>query len=150
VGSASYKTSYEGPTLCMPNQVTDPIHATIAARALELQQGQEPRYEPIDLQYLATMEVANSKDALRSLISLESKAWATAEACLVQDLTRLLAGDSAFIVECAQERVGKDPSRLTSRAQVLSFIARIVSGSFEAASESASEAEPPVNISRIN
>lgn len=111
--------------------MTKSHHQAIVNRAHELEKGRDPDYRPVDIHYLASLDLGSVGKALHKLRELETTAWAKAEYCLVRDLGRLLNADVDFIAQWSTLPISKDPADLQSKAQALTFLAKIVRGSFD-------------------
>lgn len=100
-------------------------------RSLELARGTDPDYVPIDSHYVSSIELNSTAKAVHALSDLETAAWARAEYSLVRDVAKLLAGDRAVQERWSDVVVSQDPSLLQTKSQLMAFLAKIVSNTFE-------------------
>jgi hypothetical protein len=110
--------------------MTPSQHQAILNRSLELERGIDPDYKPVDIHYLASLDVGSVSKTLHTLRDLETAAWAKAEYCLVRDVGRLLNGDGSLLDKWSANVVPEDPSQLQTKAQLLCFLARIIRDNF--------------------
>lgn len=112
--------------------MTPSHHQAILNRSLELERGVDPDYQPVDIHYLASLDVGSISKTLHTLRDLETAAWAKAEYCLVRDVARLLNGDGNLLDKWSAHVVPEDPLQLHSKAQLLAFLAKIIRDNFQA------------------
>ena len=110
--------------------MTPSHHQAILNRSLELERGIDPDYQPVDIHYLASLDVGSINKTLHTLRDLETAAWAKAEYCLVRDVGRLLNGDAPLLDKWSVYTVSQDPLHIQTKAQLLSFLAKIIRENF--------------------
>jgi len=120
-------------------------HQAILNRALELERGVDPDYQPVDVHYLASLDVGSISKTLHTLRDLETAAWAKAEYCLARDVGKLLNREAGLLDKWSVHPVSEDPAQLQTKAQLLSFLAKIIQGSLQ--SNNSEPELPPVCLS---